>query len=186
VRDRNNRGNSSPPELGAPVGDGNQSPIPEVNGMSPVEDAKAPRTPSAPELLRARRSLATERPERGRVLVVDDSDVFLRIAASVISDTCTLRLVGAVESGEEAIRLLSQLQPDLVVVDRNMPGIDGVQTTRIIRREKPQTVVIMVSAELIGLSDVARAAGASATLDKRDFLPRTLDALWLEHMRDGR
>ena len=96
-----------------------------------------------------------------------------------------LRLVGAVGSGEEAIRLLPELRPDLVLVDLNMPGMDGIETTRIIRQNEPRTIVIMVSADLDGLSDVARAAGAAAALDKRDVLPATLDALWLEHMPDG-
>ena len=153
---------------------------------SSVEDAEAPRAPSSHELLRARRNLANRRPEgRGRVLAVDDSDVFLRVAASVISDTSMLRLVGAVASGEEAIRVLPQLQPDLVLVDLNMPDMDGIQTTRLIRRDEPRTVVIVISADLDGQSDVAREAGAAATLDKRDVLPHTLDALWLEHMPDG-
>jgi CheY-like chemotaxis protein len=62
-----------------------------------------------------------------------------------------------------------------------MPGMDGVETARIIRRDEPRTVVIVISAEGEGLSDVARAAGAVATLHKRDFVPRTLDALWLKH-----
>src|SRR5437868_2463974 len=123
---------------------------------------------------------------RARVLVVDDSDVFLRAAASVISDTSGLRLVAAVESGEEAIRLLPQLRPDLVLLDFRMPGMDGIQTTRIIRREEPRTVVIVISADLDGRSDAAREAGAATTLDKRDFVPRTLDALWQAHKPDGR
>src|SRR6266513_702713 len=114
---------------------------------------------------------------RARVLVVDDSDVFLRAAASVILATSTLRLVGAVGSGGEAIRLLPQLRPDLVLLDFRMPGMNGVQTTRIIRRDEPRTVVIVISAEPEGLSDVARAAGAAATLHKRDFGPSTLDPL---------
>src|SRR5437764_11410429 len=123
---------------------------------------------------------------RARVLVADDSDVFLGAAASVILATSTLRLVGAAGSGEEAIRLLPQLRPDLVLLDFQMPGMDGVQTTRIIRREEPRTVVIVISADLDGRSDAARAAGAATTLDKRDFVPRTLDALWRAHKPDGR
>ena len=122
---------------------------------------------------------------RARVLVADDSDVFLGVAASVILATSTLRLVGAVGSGLEAIRLLPQLRPDLVLLDFRMPGMNGVQTTRIIRRDEPRTVVIVISAEPDGLSDVARAAGAAATLHKRDFGPSTLEALWLKHMPDG-
>ena len=122
---------------------------------------------------------------RARVIVVDDSDVFLRAAASVISATNTLRLVGAAGSGREAIRLLPQLRPDLVLLDFQLPGMDGAQTTRIIRRDAPRTVVIVISAESKGLSDVARAAGAATTLGKRDFVPSTLDALWLKHRPDG-
>ena len=123
---------------------------------------------------------------RARVLVADDSEVFLRVAASVISDTSTLRLVGAVGSGEEAIRLLPQLRPDLVLLDFQMPGMDGIHTTRIIRQDKPRTVVIVISADLAGRSDDAFAAGAATTLDKRDFVPNTLDALWQAHKPDGR
>jgi CheY-like chemotaxis protein len=122
---------------------------------------------------------------RGRVLVADDSDVFLAVAASVISATSTLRLVGAVGSGLEAIRLLPQLRPDLVLLDFRMPGMDGVQTARIIRRNEPRTVVMVISAEPEGLSEVAEAAGAAATLHKRDFVPRTLEAFWLKHMPEG-
>jgi two-component system chemotaxis response regulator CheB len=123
---------------------------------------------------------------RARVLVADDSDVFLRAAASVISATSTLRLVGAVGSGEEAIRLVPELRPDLVVLDFQMPGMDGAQTTRIICRDEPRMVVIVISADLAGRSDAALAAGAVATLHKRDFAPSTLDALWLKHMPEGR
>jgi CheY-like chemotaxis protein len=123
---------------------------------------------------------------RARVLVADDSDVFLRTAASVISATSTLRLVGAVGSGQEAIDLVPALRPDLVLLDFHMPGMDGIQTARVIRRYEPRTVVIVISAEPDGLSDAARAAGAATTLHKRDFVPRTLDALWLKHMPDGR
>ena len=123
---------------------------------------------------------------RARVIVADDSDVFLRVAASVISATSMLRLVGAVGSGQEAIDLVPALRPDLVLLDFRMAGMDGVETAGIIRRYEPRTVVIVVSAEPEGLSDVARAAGAAATLHKRDFVPRTLDARWLKHMPDGR
>jgi len=65
----------------------------------------------------------------------------------------------AVESGQEAIRLLPELRPDLVLLDLQMPGMDGIQTTRIIRRREPGTVVIVISADLDGRSDAAREAG---------------------------
>jgi CheY-like chemotaxis protein len=123
---------------------------------------------------------------RARVLVADDSDVFLGVAASVISATSTLRLVGTVGSGEDAIELIPALRPDLVPLDFHMLGMDGIQTTRIIRRDEPRTVVIVISADLDGRNNAELAAGAATTLDKRDFFPRTLDALWQAHKPDGR
>jgi len=117
----------------------------------------------------------------GRVLVVDDSEAFLRTAAAVVSEAKELRLVGEAASGHEAIRLLSELRPDLVLLDRHMHGLDGVETAGIIAREEPMTVVVLVSAEPAGLEAAARSAGAAAFLDKRDLGPRTLDGLWLKH-----
>jgi two-component system, NarL family, invasion response regulator UvrY len=118
---------------------------------------------------------------RDRVLVVDDSEVFLRAAASVISATDSLRLVGSAMSGEEGVRLLPQLEPDLVLLDIQLPGIDGIDTARRIREQSPGTVVILISAEPEGFEASGLAAGAVSLLDKRDFNASTLEALWSEH-----
>jgi CheY-like chemotaxis protein len=118
---------------------------------------------------------------RDRVLVVDDSEVFLRAAAVIISATDSLRLVDSARSGEEALRLLPQLEPDLVLLDINMPGIDGIETAQRIRELAPRTVVILISAEPEGYEASGLAAGAVELLDKRDFDAVTLEALWLEH-----
>jgi CheY-like chemotaxis protein len=121
----------------------------------------------------------------GRVLVVDDSEIFLRTADSIVSAAGGLRLVGTAGSGEEAIRLLPQLRPDLVLLDVHMRGLDGIETARIIHQAEPRTVVVLVSAEPGSASNAARGAGAAALQDKRNVLPGTLDALWLEHMPDA-
>ena len=133
------------------------------------------------------RALAPEFDEvaRGRVLVVDDSEIFLRTAASIVSTVDGLRVVGTAESGEEAIRLLPELKPDLVLLDIHMPGLDGIETAAVIHRDAPQTVVILVSCEPGGASEAARAAGAAALLDKRDLVPSRLHSLWREHGPDS-
>lgn len=140
-----------------------------------IEDAQALTAQSAQQLRRSRRT------RRARVLAVDDSEIFLKVADSVVSQTTGLRLVGTAASGEEALRLFPDLQPDLVLLDIHMPGIDGVETARIIRRESPQTVVVLVSAEPSGLEAAAESAGAAAILDKVDMAPGMLDELWLKH-----
>jgi two-component system chemotaxis response regulator CheB len=115
------------------------------------------------------------------VLVVDDSEIFLRVADSVVSATTSLRLVGTAASGEEAVELLPDLQPDLVLLDIHMPGLDGFETARIMARESPRTVVVLVSAEPDGLETQAESAGAVALLDKVGLLPSALDDLWSKH-----
>ena len=146
------------------------------------DDAEALKAQAAHQLRRADRNCAAARELRqARVLVVDDSEIFRHVAASVVSGSGGLDLVGAAASGEEAVRLHAELEPDLVLLDVHMPGIDGGETARIIRRRNPETVVVLVSGETAGLSATARSVGAAAFLDKADLTPSTLDALWLEH-----
>jgi CheY-like chemotaxis protein len=139
------------------------------------EEAQALTAQSAQQLRRSRKAM------RARVLAVDDSPIFLEVADSVVSATTGLRLVGTAASGEEAIKLLPRLQPDLVLLDVHMPGIGGAETAVIIRRESPQTVVVLVSAEPDCLEAAAASAGAVAILGKVELSPAMLDELWLKH-----
>jgi CheY-like chemotaxis protein len=139
-----------------------------------IEDAQALKAQSAQQLRRSRNAL------RARVLAVDDSEIFLQVADSVVSGTAGLRLVGTAASGEEALELLPHLQPDLVLLDVHMPGIGGMETASIIGRDSPQTVVVLVSAEPAGLAAAAKSVGAVAILSKVDLSPDMLDQLWLK------
>jgi len=145
------------------------------NAAATIEDAQALKAQSAQQLRRSRKALGA------RVLAVDDSEVFLEVADSVVSGTTGLRLVGTAASGEEAIRLLPHLLPDLVLLDVHMPGIGGLETARIIGRDSPQTVVVLVSAEPDGLAAAAESVGAVAILGKVELSPDLLDQLWLKH-----
>lgn len=90
-------------------------------------------------------------------------------------------MIATATAGEEAIELLPEVQPDLVLLDIHMPGLDGFETARIMARESPHTVVVLVSAEPEGLEAEAESAGAVALLDKVGLLPSALDDLWLKH-----
>jgi CheY-like chemotaxis protein len=142
---------------------------------APIQDTWEVAAPAARQPPRSHKALGA------RVLAVDDSEIFLGVADSVVGATTWLRLVGTATSGEEALRLLPELQPDLVLLDIHMPGIDGLETSRIIRRESPQTVVVLVSAEPSGLEAAAESAGAVAILDKVDLGPELIDQLWLKN-----
>jgi DNA-binding NarL/FixJ family response regulator len=109
-----------------------------------------------------------------RVLVVDDSDVFLEAAASVVTRTDGFELVGTATSGEEAVALAATLDPDLVLMDHRMPGLSGVDAAQRIHEAHPGTVVTIVSADSGSqLQDVA-----FPVLSKKELNPTRLLELW--------
>jgi two-component system invasion response regulator UvrY len=116
------------------------------------------------------------------VLVVDDSEIFQQVGASLVSEAQDLHLVGVAESGEEAIRLLPELKPDLVLLDIHMPGIGGLEAARVIRRESPETVVVLVSADPGSVAIDPRSVGAADLLSKIELSPGKLEELWLEQL----
>ena len=84
-------------------------------------------------------------PRQPRVLVVDDS-AFMRTALSrMIASDSDLEVVGTASSGSEALEKISSLDPDVVTLDVQMPGLDGLETLRCIMSRSPRPV-IMVSA----------------------------------------
>ena len=74
------------------------------------------------------------------VLTVDDQPLFRSAAAAVVDATPGFEAVGEASSGEEALRLSSELRPDLVLLDVRMPGIDGIETARRLAATRPETV----------------------------------------------
>ena len=114
-----------------------------------------------------------------RVLVVDDSDVFRNALCDVVSATPGFELVGDGSSGEEALALVKEVDPDLVLLDLYMPELDGVETALQIRRRHPDTVVLLLTA--------ARKAHLSdqwlKVEDKRDLSPEWLADFWQRYGR---
>ncbi len=80
-----------------------------------------------------------------RVMLVDDHAVVRSGLSAFLMAFEGLELVGEAGSGEEALRLCEQDQPDVVLMDLVMPGMDGVQTTRAIRERFPQVQVIALT-----------------------------------------
>ncbi len=81
--------------------------------------------------------------ERLRVLVVDDSPMMRKILASILTAGNRIDIVGMAGDGREAISMADELSPDLVMLDVNMPVMDGASTIKHIMIKKPCPVVIM-------------------------------------------
>jgi DNA-binding NarL/FixJ family response regulator len=113
------------------------------------------------------------------VLIVDDQAPFRGAARAVVGATKEFSVVGEAESGEEAVELVSELCPDLVLMDINMGGIDGIEATRQICEANPGTMVVLVSTYAASdLAADARTCGAAAYVHKEELAPRVLRDLW--------
>jgi DNA-binding NarL/FixJ family response regulator len=113
------------------------------------------------------------------VLVVDDQLPFRLAARAVVSRAAGFELAGEAASGEEAVVKATELHPDLVLMDINMPGMNGIEATRQIVEAEPGTVVFLCSTyQLADLPPEAMTSGARAYLNKEEFAPDALAALW--------
>ena len=114
-----------------------------------------------------------------RVLVVDDQALFRRAAAAVVAETARFDVVGQVDTGEAAVAAVHTLHPDLVLMDVNLPGIDGLEATRRVRAQPSAPVVLLLSTydEDVG-QGYAVESGAAAYLTKAAFGPEILVQAW--------
>src|SRR2546423_1111530 len=87
-----------------------------------------------------------------RVLIVDDAVVVRRLLTDALSSDPALEVVGTAPNGSIALAKITQVNPDLVVLDLEMPEMDGVETLAAIRKSHPHLPVILFSQ-----ADAARA-----------------------------
>jgi DNA-binding NarL/FixJ family response regulator len=79
------------------------------------------------------------------VLLVDDHALVRRGFRRILDDDETLEVVGEASNGAEAVRLAEQLHPQVIVMDCQLPELNGVAATRIILRSRPETTILMLS-----------------------------------------
>ena len=82
-----------------------------------------------------------------RVLIVDDHPVTRGGLRTALSTSDEVEIVGEASSGEEAVERVSELNPDVVFMDVRMPGMGGIEATRIIREDNPKTRVILFTVD---------------------------------------
>ena len=110
-----------------------------------------------------------------RVLIVDDQEPFRAAARRVVSLADGFQVIGEAHTGEQGVRLVDELKPDLVLMDINMPGIDGLEATkRIVSAHPVVSVLVLSTHEGDEYESLARAAGAAGFVSKRAFGPDDL------------
>jgi NarL family two-component system response regulator LiaR len=108
-----------------------------------------------------------EATERIRVVIVDDHQMIRSGLATFLSVEDDLELVGEAATGEEAVRLCERVQPDVVLMDMLMPGLDGAAATRAVLERCPRThVIALTSFPEEDLVQRALEAGATSYLLK--------------------
>ncbi|SDS58743.1 DNA-binding response regulator, NarL/FixJ family, contains REC and HTH domains [Friedmanniella luteola] len=80
-----------------------------------------------------------------RVLIVDDHAIVRGGLAALLGTAADLDVVGQAADGEEAVRLVEELEPDVVLMDLSMPGMDGVQATRALLGRRPAVHVLVLT-----------------------------------------
>lgn len=114
-----------------------------------------------------------------RVLIADDSVRARTGLSALLTMWQEIKIVGEAANGQDAVRLVADCQPDIVLMDLHMPVLDGVQATTIIKRQWPAVIVVVLTMYAVDQS-AALAAGADAFLLKGGAPERLLSALGVE------
>jgi DNA-binding NarL/FixJ family response regulator len=127
---------------------------------------------------------ATE--DRVRVVVVDDSTVARSAIEDAVVQASEFELVASMASGEEALEVVPRVDPELVLLDIRMTGLDGLETTRVLRAGGSRARIVLVSAlGRLELPVGVETCGADAILDKSEVSPGRLAMLWRQLRLDG-
>jgi DNA-binding NarL/FixJ family response regulator len=123
-----------------------------------------------------------------RVMVVDDTDHVRTMLAEML-ELDGFEVVAQAANGDEAVRLAAEADPDVVVMDLKMPGVDGLESTRRIKETRPAQAVILYTAYLDPVIEAqAKEVGVTLCLGKIDGLPeleRQISRLTLELAGDA-
>ena len=113
-----------------------------------------------------------------RVVVVDDDSVLRDAVCMLLTQETALSVVGVACDGQEGVDLVREKVPDVVIMDVRMPGVDGVEATRMIKTEHPGVAVIGLSAfDSASTKNKMLEAGAVDFITKMDGAKKLVPAI---------
>lgn len=114
-----------------------------------------------------------------RVLLVDDEAPFLRAMSAVVEETAGFEVIGEALSGEQCLLATADLLPDLVLMDLNLPGMDGVEAANRLRaRPSPPVVLLLSTYDEDAGAHFVPWCGAAAYVTRSAFGPDRLREVW--------
>jgi DNA-binding NarL/FixJ family response regulator len=113
------------------------------------------------------------------VMIVDDQPPFRAVARTVVQLAPGFDVIAEAASGEEAVERAGACGPRLILMDINLPGINGIEATRRITSARPDTVVVLLSSyDADSLPADAASCGALRYVRKEDLSPPMLREVW--------
>lgn len=112
-------------------------------------------------------------PKQIQVLIVDDSAFMRKSLSSMLTTDPRIAIAGLARNGEEAIQQVHQLNPDVVTMDVEMPGMNGLEALKRIMAERPVPVIMVSSMTTEGAGDTLKALELGAV----DYIPKQLDGV---------
>lgn len=113
-----------------------------------------------------------------RVVIADDDERYAELIADLLHGAPELEVIGIAKDGEEAVQLACWQDADIVLMDIDMPRIDGIVATRLVREARPRMCVLMLTGADPERIEEAREAGAIGYVNKlhapADLVPALL------------
>jgi two-component system, NarL family, response regulator DesR len=120
-----------------------------------------------------------------RILIADDSAMVRRGVIGLLSSEASWEICGEASDGSEALAKARALLPDVILLDVSMPGLNGLEVARQLRREVPRArIIVMSQHDPAHLLPGVMAAGGDACLDKSRLAADLIDSIKNPHPRD--